>query len=310
MNSAEQKPDGGTIRLSYPVHTLEGQEIMSAGSHLTDETLSEIAHVGNRADHSQSSLGTYSTVRDDLFKFINKQPYSRLFDDQQYVDALMEHTDRTMLPDPVLETLDYFKHNDYYTYQHILVVYAVSIILARDLLGNGDDEIALAGTGPTHDIGKICVPLGILKKHTPLTHTERKMLENHSAAGHVLLSYYNGSHSSLANIVARDHHERRDGSGHPRGITQRNIMVEIIAVADVYDALISPRAYRPISYDNRSALEVVTGMAESGQVGWDVVKALVAHNRRPFKDFHESSISSEKRGVSPPGNVYGITAED
>jgi HD-GYP domain-containing protein (c-di-GMP phosphodiesterase class II) len=131
-------------------------------------------------------------------------------------------------------------------------------------------------------------------------------LDNHSAAGYVLLSYYLGDPRSLASLVARDHHERKDGSGYPRGIPLRDLLVEVIAVCDVYDALISPRPYRPASYDNRTALEEITGMAERGEIGWDVVKALVACNRSARPHYSESEVSTEKRGVPPPGNLHGV----
>lgn len=87
-------------------------------------------------------------------------------------------------------------------------------------------------------------------------------------------------------------------------------MVEIVAVCDIYDALVSSRPYRPISYDNRTALEEITGMAERNEISWEVVKALVAHNRKAKPHSSDCSISTEKRGTPPPGNAYGIFAEE
>ena len=111
-------------------------------------------------------------------------------------------------------------------------------------------------------------------------------------------------------MVARDHHERKDGSGYPFCEQLSDDLVEIVAVSDVYDALISSRVYRPISYDNRSALEEITKMAEQGRIGWPVVRALVAHNRRDKPNPDNISVSLEKRGTPPVGNVYGITHEE
>ncbi len=133
----------------------------------------------------------------------------------------------------------------------------------------------MSATGPTHDIGKICVPLHILKKTTPLTKTERGFLEYHAAAGYVLLGYYFKNRRHLACTVALDHHERRNRSGYPRGILLEDPLVEIIAVADIYDALIMPRPYRSGAYDNRTALEEITEMANQKKISWDVVKALI-----------------------------------
>lgn len=175
---------------------------------------------------------------------------------------------------------------------------------------NHRTRIHLSATGPTHDIGKICVPLPILKKTMPLTKTERGFIEHHTAAGYVLLGYYYKDVQHLACKAALDHHERRDGSGYPRGMLLWDPMVEIVAVGDIYDALIRPRPYRSGSYDNRTTLEEITEMAERGKIGWDTLKVLVAHNRRSRPHYSEITISAEKRGTPPSYNVYGVIAEE
>ena len=109
---------------------------------------------------------------------------------------------------------------------------------------------------------------------------------------------------------ALDHHERRDSSGYPRGIPLQDPIVEIIAVSDIYDALIIPRPYRSTAYDNRAALEEITKMAEQNKIGWDVVKILIAHNRKSKPHYREMKISAEKRATPPLYNVYGIISED
>jgi hypothetical protein len=86
-------------------------------------------------------------------------------------------------------------------------------------------------------------------------------------------------------------------------------MVEIIAACDVYDALLSPRPYRTTPYDNRTALEEITEMAKGGKLSWDVVQTLVSHNRKDRPHFRECRISTEKRGIPPPDNLYGVIIE-
>ena len=71
-----------------------------------------------------------------------------------------------------------------------------------------------------------------------------------------------------------------------------------------------PRSYRPISYDNRTALELITTMAECGAVGWDVLKALIAQNRMKKPNYHHIVIPVEKRGKAPSGNLYGKIEAD
>ncbi len=211
------------------------------------------------------------------------------------------------LPAQVLEMLDYFKTANYYTYCHLLRVFTLSALIARQLLPDDRQWLKFVSTGPTHDIGKICVPLYLLKKETPLTRAERSSLDHHTTAGYVLLSCFYRDPRHLAAIVARDHHERRDGSGIPRGIHLRPIMVEIVIVCDIYDALISSRSYRPDPYDNRTAIEEITGLAEMKQIGWKAVRSLVGLNRKIRPD-RGVTVSIEKRGTPPARNCYGVFA--
>ena len=126
-------------------------------------------------------------------------------------------------------------------------------------------------------------------------------------AGYVLLRYYYQDTNKLASIVARDHHERMDGSGYPRGMNLDNRHVEIVIVSDIYDALISQRPYRHIPFDNRTACEEITKMAEKNKLHWEPVQCLIALNRKERPRFTECNISKEKRGTHPPSNNYDLT---
>ena len=124
------------------------------------------------------------------------------------------------------------------------------------------------------------------------------------------MSYYLKDSHNLTARVARDHHERMDGSGYLRAVCLMDRMVEIVAACDVYDALISPRPYRPVPYSNRTALEELTAMAEKNQISWDVVKTLIARNRQSKPHCSECIVSTEKRGTPPSDSVYGVIAEE
>jgi len=154
-------------------------------------------------------------------------------------------------------------------------------------------------------IRKINVPLEIIKKSTPLTTAEDKRIKHHVLAGYVLLSYYLKDRKDITSLLAFKHHERRDGSGYPRGIKQKNRLVEIISVADIYDALIAHRPYRKAPYDNRAALDELVSMAEKGVIGWRITKTLIAMNRHDKPSHHELVMSTEKRGTAPADNSYG-----
>ena len=104
---------------------------------------------------------------------------------------------------------------------------------------------------PLHDIGKIVVSDRILKKPGPLTPEEYEQMKKHaSMGGHVVREVLNGitdeEYLSFASDIATCHHERWDGSGYPKGLKGEEIPLSarIMAIADVFDALISVRCYK------------------------------------------------------------------
>jgi hypothetical protein len=104
----------------------------------------------------------------------------------------------------------------------------------------------LAIGGLLHDIGKLSVPDNILKKPGPLTDEEFDVVRRHPEWGRRLLGELGGFADSVRRLVL-DHHERLAGDGYPRGLCEGELELDtrILAVCDVYDALISPRVYRP-----------------------------------------------------------------
>jgi HD-GYP domain-containing protein (c-di-GMP phosphodiesterase class II) len=203
-----------------------------------------------------------------------------------------------------MKFLDYFKENDFYTYRHMLVVFALSTVLSREMLQSNSYLLAETAAAPLHDFGNICVPLEILKKEKPLTAVEQEMLQHHTLAGYVLLTYYLHDEGHLAARMARDHHERKDGSGYPMGTAHEDIPVEIVTVCDIYDALLSPRAFRQVLYDNRSALDEICRKGEIGKINRLVARALVACNRKDNPHYMECSLAERKREAPSVENVY------
>jgi len=105
----------------------------------------------------------------------------------------------------------------------------------------------LQSAAPMHDVGKIATPSEILRKPGPLTPEEREEMERHTTIGHEILANSESELLRLAATIALTHHERYDGSGYPQGLAGEEIPLEgrIAAVADVFDALLSDRHYRP-----------------------------------------------------------------
>ena len=98
--------------------------------------------------------------------------------------------------------------------------------------------------GLLHDIGKLSIPDAILQKPGPLDDDEFAAIKTHSERGRELLEELGGFDESVTRLVL-DHHERLDGRGYPRGLKadDLDLATRILAVCDVYDALVSPRVY-------------------------------------------------------------------
>jgi len=295
-----------TSILEYPVFTFDQRELLSAGTTLSPEIMTELI-MKNKGMKESCSLFTYASIKKDLLHFIDEHPYTIIFSDQKSKNIVLKNMEKVILPLPLLEAIYHFHHTDFYTYRHFLLVCALSTLLAEQLISDPKKISKEVIAGPTHDIGKLCVPLNILNKKSPLTVAEQAALKHHTLAGYILLSYYFKDARHFTSIVARDHHERKDGSGYPRGIKIDNPMVDIIMVSDIYDALISQRPYRLESFQNRTALEEIIWQANSGKIGIEAVQVLIAVNRINKPHYSECVLSDERRGSAPANNVYGIT---
>lgn len=296
--------------LPIAVQTLDKKELLPAGTVLTEQVAADVAALGRLQPHEEYELLQHGTVQKDMRRFLEIPPYLDIFSDKQLVSELFAKMASVRLPLPLLKALDYFRQHDFHTYRHILMVFTLSSMLVKELDVDRAKSDADFLAGPSHDFGKISVPLHVLKKSGPLTVSEKNMLKCHPMTGYILLSYYMGDHQHPAVLAARDHHERRDGSGYPRGVETIDPIVEMIAACDVYDALLSPRPYRPLSYDNRTALEELTRMADDGTLSWQSVEALVACNRHGRPSPEQVVVSRDVRGTPPIGNCYGMVVDD
>ncbi len=292
-------------RLNYPVHTLDDRLLLPAGTLLSAEVLDELVSSNRRNKYPSVPVLKYDSIRQDLLASLRQEPYRTIFGNRLVLAEVLGLLGEARLPLPVLETIRHFKITALYTYMHILRVFALSTRLTQVLAPGQDHSREVIAAGLVHDCGKICVPPEILKKKSPLTESERGLLEHHTLAGYVLLCFYMRERDNPLARMAREHHERSDGSGYPLGTRASNLKVEVISACDVYDALTSTRPYRRTPYDNRTALEEVTEMAIQGKIGWRVVKALIALNRKPSPHFERCIISEEKRGFPPPENLFG-----
>jgi len=127
---------------------------------------------------------------------------------------------------------------------HSVRVAQLSASLA-DALGHAEDEVeAVRLAGRLHDIGMLVISDRVVNREGPLTPAEYDQVRQHTLVGHQLLQPY--PHLGDVARFVRGHHERWDGAGYPDGLAGEAIPwgARIIAAVEVYDALVTRRAYR------------------------------------------------------------------
>jgi hypothetical protein len=145
---------------------------------------------------------------------------------------------------------------DVYTEGHTRRVALLAVRVGEELRLSPLRLRALAAGALMHDIGKLAIPDDVLKKPGELTARELDLMREHPDRGRRLLGELGGFSPSVHRLVRR-HHERLDGSGYPEALTGDDIELEsrILAVCDVYDALVSARTYRGAwSHDDAIAM--------------------------------------------------------
>lgn len=167
------------------------------------------------------------------------------------------------------------------TYAHSLEVAATATAVARRLGMLGEELIDIEFGALLHDIGKLCLPRGLLSKPGRLTDAERDLIRMHPEWGASLVESIPGL-EPVARIV-RFHHERPDGRGYPDGLDHAAIppAARIVSVCDAYGAMTKTRPYRAALMHDAALAELER---HSGtQFDPHVVEALIEHVRMPAR---------------------------
>ncbi len=157
---------------------------------------------------------------------------------------------RTLLEESQREIVyllgDAVEHRSKETGHHLKRVSEISFLLARKLKLPAEQCRVIAEAAPLHDLGKIAIPDSILNKPGKLTTEEWEVMKTHSEIGYEMLHNSDKPLLKMGAEIARDHHERWDGTGYPAGKKGSEISLagRITAIADVFDALCSARVYK------------------------------------------------------------------
>jgi putative two-component system response regulator len=161
---------------------------------------------------------------------------------QQAIEELQSSRLETV--DRLARAIDF---HDSSTGEHVTRMAVIAAFLGSQLGLDARQVQLLREAAPMHDVGKIGTSEEILRKPGPLATEERKEMEQHTVIGHEILADSKSELLQIAAKIALTHHEHYDGTGYPQGLAGEEIplMGRISAVADVFDALLSDRCYRP-----------------------------------------------------------------
>lgn len=176
-----------------------------------------------------------------------------------------EHAIRTMLQldktlhGAIAAMIRIVEMRDPYTAGHQDRVAALAVAIAREM-GLPEDLIkGIEITARIHDIGKVYIPMEILSKPGKFTDVERQIIQSHAQGSFDILKAIDFPWPVAE--AAYQHHERLNGSGYPRGLKENQIILEakILMVADVVEAMVSHRPYRPGCGIDATLQEISTG---------------------------------------------------
>lgn len=247
--------------LSKPILGPNGELLLGSGVKMTSSYIKKLEQLGVSGayvdDPISEDLEIVNALSDELRSYAVKSisaTFSKAADGEDVskrsareiskiaemiVDELLAHGD-------VMLNMFDLKVYDSYTFFHCVNVASLSSIIGMGLNYDRDKLIDLAYASLLHDIGKVFIAPEIINKCGPLTDDEFAIIKKHPQDGYSYIKNKFLTQELTARGVL-DHHERVDGSGYPHNKKNGEITEfgRLIAVADVYDALISDRSYRP-----------------------------------------------------------------
>jgi HD-GYP domain-containing protein (c-di-GMP phosphodiesterase class II) len=282
---------------------INGEILLKTNQPITRETIKQI--VKDRKFDSNKINVSDSPIANDIISAISKGIYKTIFSKNSETKQLTKILKQTQLTAAILKELNDIKQTLPSTYDHILVVCALSIKICTDMNDPSFDPFKIASIGLVHDLGKSRLPAQILEKDSPLTNEEFRIIQEHPLIEYLLVSHYLNNPKSFIALAGFSHHERLDGSGYPRRIKQLDNYVQTIIPCDIFDALVSHRPYRNEPFTVRAALDLLLAESKKGRVNKKFVKCLISYVRKDKPHYKQVKISEENRDAPPRINHYG-----
>lgn len=255
-------------RMGVPgVYIREGEESPDEDIDVAPETVETIAKL-KVADRAKVTLSESVKKRvSEGIQYLYSDTSSPDFTDtaSNITSSLMQAISEN---DAIALNIDALKVCDEYTFKHSVDVATMAMIIARKS-GMSEKEVYQNGiSGLLHDVGKSQIPNEILNKAGKLTEDEFATMKKHALFGYNILSEKRELPTEVLSGVLQ-HHEKLNGRGYPLRLTERQISpyARVLAVADIYDALVTERPYKK-AFSQQDALEMIMAMTEELDVSF------------------------------------------
>ena len=126
------------VTLKYPVLTLAKKLLLPEGAEITKENLDKLISQNQFSQPQLINIIQHDSIRKDLLYFINTTPYNVIFTGQGTITGLINFIKNIRLDITLLQSLDYFRQNDFYTYRHSLLVFALASLMSQNLISGQD----------------------------------------------------------------------------------------------------------------------------------------------------------------------------
>lgn len=262
--------------LGKTIYDSSGTNILSDNQVLTSELLARIQALGYTGLYIEDEISSDIEIKDAISSQLRNQAIqslknmfvsssggdaSALQDEINFLRETLEQViDEIINTEDLIVNLVDLKIYDDYTYFHSVNVAILSLIVGQALKLPSTLLTELGIAAMLHDIGKKFVPIELLQKPGALSDEEFAIVREHPTLGANFIRKYYPTISELSCSGIMQHHERFDGTGYPNGLYKDDISIfgRILAVCDVYDALVSKRPYHQ-PYLPSNALEFLHG---------------------------------------------------
>ncbi|NPV29608.1 MAG: HD-GYP domain-containing protein [Firmicutes bacterium] len=297
------------MRVAQPVFDSNGNLLIQQGVALTERYITRLAWRGITSLYVYNEgISNLNLKVDDVIrvetrlrairtvkKLMSQVSVGECFSDQEVKEIIENIVDEILHHEDVVVNLSDIRAKQDYHFGHSVGVCVLSL-LAGVILGFDRERLKRLGEAAIlHDLGKVFVPSEILEKPGPLSSAEMAEVRRHTWLGFRAL-YQCSTLGPDPAQVALTHHERYDGKGYPLGLAGDEIpeFARIVALADVFDALVTDRVYRR-HYLPYEAVEILT--AETGTHYDPKIARAFLYNIAPYPVGSHVSLNTGELGV-------------